>query len=167
MTSVWTKNPPGHRPNANTALLQPLPPPDKTHFLLSASLSEGGGEFSRAHLPAMSSMPSGWASNHVISVTITKEWMWFITGIRLDPLREDTESVHTLMSRVGIKQVVQVLWTLLLFFSGKMCSFQFVKFLQSSDEMETNTGNRLLKFGPDSSEDYTFLTHNHDVVVQI
>lgn len=75
--------------------------------------------------------------------------------------------MHTLMSRVGIKQVVQVLWTLLLFFSGKMCSFQFVKFLQSSDEMETNTGNRLLKFGPDSSEDYTFLTHNHDVVVQI
>lgn len=70
------------------------------------------------------------------------------------------------MSSVGIKQVVQVLWKLFFFFflSGKICSFQFVEFLQSSDEMETNTGNRLLKLEPNSSEDYMFLTHNHDVV---
>ena len=86
--------------------------------------------------------------------------MWFITEISFDPLREDTD--EQCWNQTGGSSPLEAVF--FFFLSGKICSFQFVEFLQSSDEMETNTGNRLLKLEPNSSEDYMFLTHNHDVV---
>lgn len=125
MTSVSTKNP------LDITLMQTLPSFNPSpHLTKHTSYNHLAcpRNFCR-HRPAISTMPSGWASNNVISVAITKRGIWFITRISFSPL--DTKSVHTFMSyRVGIKQVVQVLWRFVLAMSICLNS------ILSSDKME-------------------------------
>lgn len=123
MTSVLTKNP------LDITLMQTLP---SLHLTKHTSYSHLACPRNlRRHLPAISTMPSGWASNNVISVTITKRGIWFITRISYNPLQEDTKSVHTFMSYsvpTGGSSPLKVFW--------HWVNVNLLNSIQSSDKKE-------------------------------